>query len=768
MPVMMTVRQIRLLKNLGVFHDFSAPTDLQAFRRYNLIYGFNGSGKTILSRVFGSIEKGALRAEIPDGGVFEVELSNGTVIKSSGALDELKGRLLVFNEDFIEEKIRWKEGTAESVFYIGKQAELSKVLKDKEDDIGKLSGKKSLAEIEHRLKERAFGEHKRDAARLIAEQLILGRLYDATNLAEDYAKRSDVDYSVISEVEQKDLRFVISQDAPLDKRDLLDETQPELSSLIRKVQKILETSLGRIALEDLSTHETMLKWIKEGLEYHREHKLSSCLFCGSGFRDDRLNALARAIDEKFDQLTRDISENKTNAIELRELLADLERKIPSTNDISKNIQSRFVTGVHKLKGLIEVGMETIKTLEALLEKKLSVPNILVDAENLMSENVAREWDTEIRKQLDVINDLIKEHNTAHDEFKEEQEKARTKLKAHFLADGKNKYLELEADAAAAKATLDSLEAEHRKLVGEAEELKTSMRQHGPAAEKINQMIHNYLGHKELEITPLEDGYQLRRNNISVTGSLSEGEKTAIALCYFLSTIEADGRKLKDLIVVVDDPVSSLDTRALNYAFNMIKSALDSACQLIVLTHNLNFMNEAKKWLKNKTEKEVGEAKAVATLFFIETTQDTGTGTRSSSIKVMPKLILQYESEYHYLFSLILKFSHSSCGDNGHLYVMPNILRKVLEIFLAFKRPGSEGLSNKLENVAKEEPELDFSRLRALDRLVQVESHADSLDDLVTFSSMTFEETKAAADALLKLIETCDGKHYTRMCSLCSH
>jgi wobble nucleotide-excising tRNase len=141
------------------------------------------------------------------------------------------------------------------------------------------------------------------------------------------------------------------------------------------------------------------------------------------------------------------------------------------------------------------------------------------------------------------------------------------------------------------------------------------------------MIHSYLGHKELEIGTLEDGYQLRRNGRPVTGSLSEGEKTAIALCYFLSTVEAEGRKRKDLIVVVDDPISSLDTKALNYAFSIIKAALSDVGQLIILTHNLHFMNETKKWLKKKTEKEVGKDKATATLLFLDAVQDEGTETR---------------------------------------------------------------------------------------------------------------------------------------------
>lgn len=143
---------------------------------------------------------------------------------------------------------------------------------------------------------------------------------------------------------------------------------------------------------------------------------------------------------------------------------------------------------------------------------------------------------------------------------------RTKLKAHLLADGEKGYLDLESDLAKAKALRDSLDVERRVLDSEVESLKQRMRQHGPAAGVINDMIHGYLGHKELEIAASEDGYHFRRNGKPMEGSLSEGEKTAIALCYFLARVAAEGRKLKDLIVAVDDPISSLDTKALNYAF----------------------------------------------------------------------------------------------------------------------------------------------------------------------------------------------------------
>jgi wobble nucleotide-excising tRNase len=87
-------------------------------------------------------------------------------------------------------------------------------------------------------------------------------------------------------------------------------------------------------------------------------------------------------------------------------------------------------------------------------------------------------------------------------------------------------------------------------------------------------------------------------------------------------------KRKDLIVVIDDPVSSLDTRALNYSFNILRTMLSGTCQVFLLTHNLQFMNEARKWLIRRSAaglvRENKDAKdATATLLLLDATQPGG-------------------------------------------------------------------------------------------------------------------------------------------------
>ena len=54
----MTITRIGRLRNYGVFRDFTWPSDLPEFAQFNLIYGWNWSGKTTLSKmVMGAISQ---------------------------------------------------------------------------------------------------------------------------------------------------------------------------------------------------------------------------------------------------------------------------------------------------------------------------------------------------------------------------------------------------------------------------------------------------------------------------------------------------------------------------------------------------------------------------------------------------------------------------------------------------------------------------------------------------------------------------------------
>lgn len=757
-----TISQIASLRGLGVFRDNKSVAEAPLFQRYNLIYGFNGSGKTTLSRVLASFESGALSAELPQDSRCEIRLSDGSTI-SPDATPGLTDRIVVFNEDFIERNLRWKDGTANPVFYLGKeQGDLAKKLEGVEGDLRQLRPQKEEAERIYERASRSFTNHKRDAARIIAEGLALGRRYDSSNLTADYENGPYVATDELPEEQQQQARNTISQASPLPKCDPLGVLDFRLAAIASEARSLLGQTLGTMTVEDLQNHPEMMKWIGDGLAYHRNHDLTSCLFCGNEIGEGRFKALASAIDARYERLVNEVERLQSRTESLRERISETEAALPSENDISEGFRSDFRKAADSLRVTLSAGDDHIRKILGALSQKAATPNVAIKTEELIMVAGERAWDETLSRHAAAIDDTIANHNLSHDGFARIQEEARATLKRHFLAAGQERYDELRREASRAKAAFENLARRVEKLVNDGEELRRQMRKHGGAAGLINQMVRSYLGHSELELGTLDEGYELRRNGRTIRGPLSEGEKTALAICYFLATLDAEGRKRQDLIIVIDDPVSSLDTKALNYAFSIIKSAVSEAAQVIILTHNLHFMNEAKKWLKPFARAD----NPSANLMFLDAVQPDGSETRQTSIKEMPRYIREYESEYQYLFHLVLRFLRTSDGI-GYFYVMPNALRKVLDVFLAFKVPGSSGLSDKVKRIAGGlGDDFDQGRILALDRLVQLESHADNLDDLVTYSSMTVEETRDAAEALLAVMEIVDKPHLDQMLRLC--
>ena len=96
-----------------------------------------------------------------------------------------------------------------------------------------------------------------------------------------------------------------------------------------------------------------------------------------------------------------------------------------------------------------------------------------------------------------------------------------------------------------------------------------------------------------------------------------------------------------------------------------------------------------------------------------------------------------------------------------MYLLPNTLRKLLETYLAFKRPGFSDL-NGLPSLLESNDALDKTRVRALEALAQSESHSQSIGQTVTFSQYTLEQIVDASKAFLHLVELTDPLHFERM------
>ena len=93
------VTNIKSLQGMGIYADRGARSPCLNFRRYNLIYGLTGSGKSPLSRLFASLESGGPHPKLPQGGTFEVTLDDGTSLGCPTNPKGFEQRMLVFNSD---------------------------------------------------------------------------------------------------------------------------------------------------------------------------------------------------------------------------------------------------------------------------------------------------------------------------------------------------------------------------------------------------------------------------------------------------------------------------------------------------------------------------------------------------------------------------------------------------------------------------------------------------------------------------------------------
>ncbi len=84
-------------------------------------------------------------------------------------------------------------------------------------------------------------------------------------------------------------------------------------------------------------------------------------------------------------------------------------------------------------------------------------------------------------------------------------------------------------------------------------------------------------------------------------SLSEGDKSAIALAFFLAKVYMSPR-IDEKIIVFDDPISSFDHSRRNSTINQLLKLASKAKQLIVLTHDIYFARDiANRLHRNQTK-----------------------------------------------------------------------------------------------------------------------------------------------------------------------
>lgn len=392
----------------------------------------------------------------------------------------------------------------------------------------------------------------------------------------------------------------------------------------------------------------------------------------------------------------------------------------------------------------------------------------------------------IQKHVDAINDLITQSNGRTKTLETDKVAARDTLRltdvASFISTigyetEQSRTEDLKTDA----ETADTAFTEAEKAITDCEAKVTLLRgqqkDEREGAEKVNSLLNHFFGHDGIKLeakdNPEETAvkFEITRDGKSAY-NLSEGECSLIAFCYFIAKLEEPGSKGKELIIYIDDPISSLDGNHIFFMFSLIETLIAKPAkntdgsnsyrykQLFISTHNLDFLKCLKQLSvpRRKISTDDGKTQNVAD---IESFMVERNGT-FSNIVLMPAYLKHYITEFNYLFHQIYKCRIQDVAKETHepFYNFGNNLRKFLEAFLFFKYPHHDDENDKLERIKKFFGE-DAAAIALVNRLNNEFSHLESMPDR-GFKPVEIPEIAKVANFVLDKIYTRDPAQYNAL------
>lgn len=764
--------KISKLKNFGIFHDFLWKTELPEFKKFNLIYGWNRSGKTTLSRVFASCEKKCVYdrekfKQYPESGEFEIRTSNSTIVKNTDVATSILP-IKVFNKDFIDDNISFDPSSScNPIIYVSEEdIESKKQLEQLKAD--KITSGKAFDEAKKDkvTKEEAKNSFLTGLGREIAN-VLFDKSYNKTK-AETKINSVGVDKftdKMLSDEDKKKIETISKSEAEQDQPTLSKLPLVNFNFLFTRVKSLLDKKVISELLERLKDPEDkdggldveLNNWVKQGFDIHKsKNQFKKCLFCENDLSSNLFDSLARHFSRDYDELQ--------SSIEL--LIKDLKKeKLTNISEINiglyPDLRNDYETKAKKYNEIIKKQNDWIWHSEIWLEQKYKNP---FDPDIPEMVEAPESYTDLLNKITDELNKIILDHNQRVKNRPTEVKNAREKLELHSIAVALSEqdYKKFEdALKESEKKEKEALENVNKNKL-DISELEDKTSNIGKAIKEINKHLKEFFGREEIELELDRDkkGYIIKRDG-QPAKNLSEGEKTAIAFSYFIVKVEEKEFKIKDGIIFIDDPISSFDSNFIYHCFSLISTHFKDAGQLFISTHNFQLFNLTKEWFIKKNNKAKAEKPMPCEFFMVENFTDSD--VRKAKIVELDKTLRNFKSEYHFLFSLLNKFKDVDL-DYADFYTIGNVARRFFDIFADFKIPDSRDQKQKMEAIVKElnKDKEENGRISDSDwnrayKLVNEFSH--NSDPTSTIEHKDKSESKDVIKILLNIVKESDPKHY---------
>ena len=779
------ITKIKSISNLGVFQNFNWDTtvrdkgnNIAKFKKFNILYGRNYSGKTILSRIIQSLEKGRLSKKCI--GVTCVINCDDEYITQNN-LKEHSLNIRVYNEDFVDENLNFlknEDGEIQPFAVLGEQnVEIENQIKEKEKTLGSeetktgivydLSQKKSEYLRKKQEREDTQEELENKLINKANQDIKTNRLYDdilynIRKIKQDIKTLINKQRDPLKEDETDKKKELLREEA----KDDIEKINPfssSLNNIFNKTCEILRKEMRPTkSIQELINNPILQEWVREGIPHHKERR-DTCAFCGGKLPGDLWEKLEAHFNKESEEL-RDALKEQIQALEqekrkLDEILPVSQDSFYSFYQDSFDSKKKDLEDeINKYNKTIDLLIETLKEREKNIFTLQDCPTIDDNSQTIIDI-------------LDNINLLIGKNNQKTISLIDDQKKARSDLRLNevlqFITDIDyekkiEKINELQQEESTFKSQSKSLEGKIRSIESEIEDLKIQLKDEKKGADKVNEYLNHFFGYTSIRFEAVEEEeqsgfkFQILRGN-EIAYNLSEGERSLIAFCYFMAKLEEADTKGKELIIWIDDPVSSLDNNHIFFVFSLIETLIAKPNknpdgsnafrykQLFISTHNLEFLKYLKRLSCPKKNSEY---------FLLERMVE------HSRLTLMPDYLKKYITEFNYLFHQIYKCSvmEDTHHDNEMFYNFGNNLRKFLEAYLFYKYPyRADDDLEKLRMFFKE----DNESVALTNRISNELSHLEEIFDR-SMKPIEIPEIPKLAKYILDKIKEKDSDQYSAL------
>lgn len=673
------LKGIKRIKGLGVYGDYTPPAGIAEFGIKNLIYGWNYSGKTTLSRLFAHLERGDYDPDISGYDfVFDTDTGNVTEtnVKTCGHM------VRVFNTDFVHANLNFTGSPSRPILLLGAESEeIQKEIARIADVRGRVIQAVSNQQKAAKADLDALAEAKKTAAAATKAALSLTDIYTATQMEKDVQTVSLglENYKLSPEQLEADTKLARTSDQdalpPVPKvnaKSELAQLWEEAGSLLAKTPDVAS------AIQYLTENPPVADWVERGLQLH-DHK-GNCEFCGNELAAERLDAL-RA---HFSKGQADFK-SELQAFHGKASAARLGFGKFNALQVSAQFRDEFGEANEATQKAADAHDAAVATLIAEVEAKIGSPFVSRTMPK-MPEGAVNLW-IKAGAEIDAV---IAKHNQIADHFKVEKTNAIKRAKWHYALEFVDKQ---EIDKRAKKQKAWKARVQKLIQLGEAIDkakldLEAKISQAQKGREEMNRRIETLLGSDSVQIAVTkvgdEDRFKLVRRDGSTAKHLSEGEKTAIAFSFFLTKLQ-EIKEFDKAIVFIDDPISSLDSNHIFQVNAIIKEVFfeqtpgtgewKTRCKQVFLsTHNFEFFGLLR---------DIGPTKHTKVRnYLVKRLSPT-----ASTFMNMPESMSKYSSEYHFLFSVLDEFQKApDKTDFKVLMHVPNAVRRFVELYTYAKIP----------------------------------------------------------------------------------